>query len=111
LTYPYGIESQSLARFASPLATDSNILLPIVQKIIQEQVSGGKSASQSTVNIAVQDASGGGKNVNDEISLAAQIIAKQAPGIPARNIESIIIQMAPEPEPEEDNADEGDDEN
>jgi hypothetical protein len=46
------------------------------------------------VNIAVQDAAGGGKNVNDEIALAAQIIAKQSPGIPLRNIESIIIQMA-----------------
>jgi hypothetical protein len=46
------------------------------------------------VNIAVQEASGGGKNVNDEIALAAQIIAKQSPGIPVRNIVSIIIQMA-----------------
>jgi hypothetical protein len=93
LTFPYGIESQSLARFASLLAADSSILLPIVQKILQEQAS-GKSTPQSIVNIAVQDASGGGKNVNDEIALAAQIIAKQSPGIPARNIESIIIQMA-----------------
>jgi hypothetical protein len=93
LTYPYGIESQSLARFASLLSSDSGILLSIVQKIIQEQAS-GSSPSQSIVNIAVQDATGGGKNVNDEIALAAQIIAKQVPNIPVRNIESIIIQMA-----------------
>jgi hypothetical protein len=93
LTYPYGIESLSLARFASLLSSDTSILLSIVQKIIQEQAS-GSSPSQSIVNIAVQDATGGGKNVNDEITLAAQIIAKQAPNIPLRNIESIIIQMA-----------------
>ena len=93
LAYPYGIESQSLARFASLLSSDSSILLPIVQKILQEQMS-GKSPIQSIVNIAVQDATGGGRNVNDEIALAAQIIAKQSPGIPVRNIESIIIQMA-----------------
>jgi hypothetical protein len=92
LTYPYGVESQSLARFASLLANDSRVLLSIVQKILQEQAS-GKNTSQSIVNIAVQDAAGGGSNVNDEIALAAQIIAKQAPGIPIRNIESIIIQM------------------
>ena len=92
-TYPYGIVSQSLARFASLLANDSSMLLPIVQKIIQEEAS-GRNTSQSIVNIAVQDASGGGKNVNDEIALAAQIIAKQSPGIPVENIESIIIQMA-----------------
>jgi hypothetical protein len=91
--YPYGIVSQSLAKFASVLSTDSRILLPTVQKIIQEKAT-GKSISQSLVNIAVQEASGGGKNVNDEIALAAQIIAKQSPGIPVRNIESIIIQMA-----------------
>jgi hypothetical protein len=36
LTYPYGIESQLLARFASLIANDSSILLPIVQKILQE---------------------------------------------------------------------------
>jgi hypothetical protein len=84
LTYPYGTESQSLARFASLLSSDSSILLPIVQKILQEHAS-GKSILQSIVNIAVQDASGGGRNVNDEISLAAQIIAKQSPGIPVRN--------------------------
>ena len=77
MTYPYGIESQSLARFASLLSSDSSILLPIVQKVIQEQA-GGKSAPQSIVDIAVQDASGGGKNVNDKIALAAQIIAKQS---------------------------------
>jgi hypothetical protein len=93
LTYPYGIESQSFARFASLLSSDSSILLPIVQKILQEQAS-GKSPIQSIVNIAVQDATGGGRNVNDEIALAAQIIAKQSPGTPVRNIESIIIQMA-----------------
>jgi hypothetical protein len=93
LTYPYGIESQSLATFASLLSSDSSLLLSIVQRIIQEQAS-GSSPSKSIVNIAVQDASGGGKNLNDEIALAAQIIAKQAPGIPVRNIESIIIQMA-----------------
>jgi hypothetical protein len=93
LTYPYGIESQSLARFASLLSSDSSILLQIVQKILQEQAS-GKSSSQAIVDIAVQDASGGGRNVNDEIALAAQIIAKQSPGIPVRNIESIIIQIA-----------------
>jgi hypothetical protein len=92
LTYPYGVESQSLARFASLLANDSRVLLSIVQKILQEQAS-GKNTSQSIVNIAVQDAAGGGSNVNDEIAFAAQIIAKQAPGIPIRNIESIIIQM------------------
>jgi hypothetical protein len=93
LTYPYGIESQSLARFGSLLSSDSSILIPIVQKIFQEQAS-GKNPIQSIVNIAVQDATGGGRNVNDEIALAAQIIAKQSPGIPVRNIESIIIQMA-----------------
>jgi hypothetical protein len=92
-TYPYGIVSQSLARFASVLSTDNSILIPTVQKIIQELTS-GKSIPQSIVNIAVQDASGGGRNVNDEIALAAQIIAKQSPGLPVRNIESIIIQMA-----------------
>jgi hypothetical protein len=92
-TYPYGIVSQSLARFARVLSTDNSILLPTVQKIIQE-ITTGKSIPQSIVNIAVQDASGGGKNVNDEIALAAQIIAKQSPGIPVLNIESIIIQMA-----------------
>jgi hypothetical protein len=93
LSYPYGIESQSLARFASLLSSDSSKLLPIVQKILQEQAS-GNSPTQSIVNIAVQDATGGGRNVNDEIALAAQIIAKQSPGTPVRNIESIIIQMA-----------------
>jgi hypothetical protein len=93
LTYPYGIESQSLARFASLLSSDTSLLLSIVQKIVQEQAS-GSSPSQSLVNIAVQDATGGGKNVNEEIALAAQIIAKQASDIPLRNIESIIIQMA-----------------
>jgi hypothetical protein len=92
-TYPYGIVSQSLARFARALSTDNSILLPTVQKIIQE-ITMGKSIPQSIVNIAVQDASGGGRNVNDEIALAAQIIAKQFPGLPVRNIESIIIQMA-----------------
>jgi hypothetical protein len=92
-TYPYGIVSQSLARFARALSTDNSILLPTVQKIIQE-ITMGKSIPQSIVNIAVQDASGGGKNVNDEIALAAQIISKQSQGIPVRNIESIIIQMA-----------------
>jgi hypothetical protein len=46
------------------------------------------------VNIAVQEATGGGRNVNDDITLAAQIIAKQSPGTPVQNIESIIIQMA-----------------
>jgi hypothetical protein len=69
------------------------VLLQIVQKILQEQA-GGKSPSQSIVNIAVQNATGGGRNVNDEIALAAQIIAKESPGIPVRSIESIIIQMA-----------------
>jgi hypothetical protein len=93
LTYPYGTESQSLARFAGLLSSDSSILLQIVQKILQEQAS-GKSPSQSIMNIAVQDATGGGRNVNDEIALAAQIIAKQSPGVPVRNIESIIIQIA-----------------
>jgi hypothetical protein len=92
-TYPYGIVSQSLARFARVLSTDNSILLPTVQKIIQE-ITTGKSIPQSIANIAVQEASGGGKNVNDEIALAAQIIAKQSPGIPVLNIESIIIQMA-----------------
>ncbi len=76
-TYPYGIVSQSLARFASVLSTDSSYVLPTVQKIIQDRAT-GKSISQSIVNIAVQEASGGGKNVNDEIALAAQIIAKQS---------------------------------
>jgi hypothetical protein len=46
------------------------------------------------VDTAVQQASGGGKNVNDLIRQAAQIIAKQAGGVPLQNIESIIIQMA-----------------
>ncbi|MDW0282629.1 MAG: hypothetical protein QN720_09010, partial [Nitrososphaeraceae archaeon] len=32
--------------------------------------------------------------MDDEIALAAQIIAKQSPGIPLRNIESIIIQTS-----------------
>jgi hypothetical protein len=91
-SYPYGIVSQSLARFAHALSTNNSVLLLTVQKIIQELTT-GKSIPQSIVNIAVQDASGGGKNVNDEISLAAQIIAKQSPGLPLRNIESIIIQM------------------
>lgn len=61
-TYPYGVESQALARFASLLAADGRILVPIVQKILQEQAS-GQSTSRSIVNIAVQDATGGGKNV------------------------------------------------
>ena len=34
LTYPYGIESQSLARFATLLSSNSSILIPTVQKII-----------------------------------------------------------------------------
>jgi hypothetical protein len=46
------------------------------------------------VDTAVQEASGGGKNVNDLIRQAAQIISKQASGVPLQNIESIIIQMA-----------------
>ena len=32
--------------------------------------------------------------MDDEIALAAQIISKQSPGIPLRNIESIIIQTS-----------------
>ena len=51
-TYPYGIISQSLARFASLLSTDNTILIPAVQKITQEQAS-GKNVLQSIVNIAV----------------------------------------------------------
>lgn len=92
-TYPYGVVSQSLAGFANQLAADSTILLPTVEKIIQEKAR-GKSIPQSIVNIAIQQATGGGKNVNDQITLAAQIIAKQFPGIPVQAIESIIIQMA-----------------
>jgi hypothetical protein len=88
--YPYGTVSQSLAGLANQLSADSTILLPTVQKIIQGKI-GGQSILQSIVNIAVQEASGGGKNVNDEIALAAQIIAKQSPNIPLRNIEAIII--------------------
>jgi hypothetical protein len=63
LTYPYGIESQSLARFANLLSSDNSLLLSLVQKIVQEQAR-GSSPSKSIVNIAVQDATGGGKNVN-----------------------------------------------
>jgi hypothetical protein len=93
-TYPFGTVSQSLATFASQSASDSTTLIPTIQKTIQERKSTGKSASQSVVDTAVQEAVGGGKNVNDLIRQAAQIVAKQAPGVPLEKIESIIIQIA-----------------
>ena len=92
-TYPYGVVSQSLAGLAKLLATNSNILLPVIQSISQEK-SEGKSISQSIVDIAIQQASGGGKNVNEVLRQAAEIISKQAPGVPLDNIKSILIQMA-----------------
>ena len=92
-TYPYGVVSQSLAGLAKLLATNSNVLLPVIQSISQEK-SDGKSISESIVDIAIQQASGGGKNVNEVLRQAAEIISKQAPGVPLDNIKSILIQMA-----------------
>jgi hypothetical protein len=60
---------------------DSNVLLPVIQSITQEK-SEGKSISESIVDIAIQQASGGGKNVNEVLRQAAEIISKQAPGVP-----------------------------
>jgi hypothetical protein len=92
-TYPYGTVSQSLATFANQTSADSTTLIPTIQKAIQEK-SSGKSVSQSVVDTAVQEDTGGGKNVNDLIRQAAQIISRQAPGVPLEKIESIIIQIA-----------------
>jgi hypothetical protein len=92
-TYPYGVVSQSLAGLAKLLTTDSNILLPVIQSISQEKLD-GKSISQSIVDIATQQASGGGKNVIEVLREAAVIISKQVPNVPLDNIESILIQMA-----------------
>jgi hypothetical protein len=75
-TYPFGTVSQSLATFANQSSADSTTLVPTIQKTIQEKKSSGKDISQSVVDTAVQEASGGGKNVNDLIRQAAQIISK-----------------------------------
>ena len=93
-TYPFGTVSQSLASFANQSSSDSTTLQPTIQKTIQEKKSSGKDITQSVVNTAVQEATGGGKNVNDLIRQAAQIVSRQAPGVPLEKIESIIIQIA-----------------
>jgi hypothetical protein len=93
-TYPFGTVSQSLATFANQSSADSTTLIPTIQKTIQEKKSSGKDITQSVVDTAVQEATGGGKNVNDLIRQAAQIISRQAPGVPLEKIESIIIQIA-----------------
>jgi hypothetical protein len=84
----------SSSTFANKTSSDSTTLIPTIQKTIQAKKSSGKDVTQSVVDTAVQEASGGGKNVNDLIRQAAQIVSKQAPGVPLQNIESIIIQMA-----------------
>ena len=53
----------------------------------------GLNISQTLSNVAVQQASGGSKNVNQVIRHAAQIIANRA-GVPVEKVEAVIIQLA-----------------
>jgi hypothetical protein len=63
-------------------------------KLIQDKAStGNNNIIQSLSNIAIQEASGGSKSVNQVIRHAAQILANRA-GIPVEKVEAVIIQIA-----------------
>jgi hypothetical protein len=70
-------------------------VVQIVQQTVQEKASGGgsKNITQTLSNTAVQQASGGSKNVNLVIRQAAQILANRA-GVSVEKVEAVIIQMA-----------------
>jgi hypothetical protein len=86
--YPFGTISQSLAHFASQVASDNSNVVQIVQQTVQEKASSSgssKNITQTLSNTAVQQASGGSKNVNQVIRQAAQILANRA-GIPVERL-------------------------
>src|SRR5918992_363205 len=67
-----------------------------VKQTIQEKTSSGgssKNITQTLSNTAVQQASGGSKDVNQLIRQAAQILANRA-GVPVEKVETVIIQIA-----------------
>jgi hypothetical protein len=69
-------------------------VVQIAQQAIQEKTSeGGSTITQTLSNTAVQEASGGSKNVNQVIRHAAQILANRA-GVPVEKVEAVIIQIA-----------------
>src|SRR5215212_5916256 len=93
-TYPFGTESQSLAHFATQLASGSTSVMQIAQQIIQEKSSTGKDVSGSVVTKAVQTATGANSNnINQVIRQAAQTLANAA-GVPVEYVEAVIIQIA-----------------
>jgi uncharacterized membrane protein YgcG len=59
----------------------------------RKEISGSNNLIQSLSNAAVQEASGGSKNVNQVIRQAAQILANRE-GIPVEKVEAVIIQIA-----------------
>jgi hypothetical protein len=62
--YPFGTVSQSLAHFASQVASDNSNVVQIVQQTVQEKASSSgssKNITQTLSNTAVQQASGGSK--------------------------------------------------
>jgi hypothetical protein len=62
--YPFGTISQSLAHFASQVASDNSNVVQIVQQTVQEKASSSgssKNITQTLSNTAVQQASGGSK--------------------------------------------------
>jgi uncharacterized protein YyaL (SSP411 family) len=68
--YPFGTVSQSLAHFAQQVASGNSNVVQIVQETVQEKASswgGSKIITQTLSNTAVQQASGGSKNVNQVI--------------------------------------------
>jgi hypothetical protein len=93
-TYPFGTLSQVLSYFAQQVASGYSNVVQIVQQTIQEKASSiSNNITQSLSNVAVQQASGGSKNVNLVIRNAAQILANRA-GVPVEKVEAIIIQIA-----------------
>jgi hypothetical protein len=84
-----------LSHFAKQVAAGNSNVVQVVQQTIQEKASsvGTKNISQTLSNVAVQQASGGSKNVNQVIRHAAQIIANRA-GVPVEKVEAVIIQLA-----------------
>ena len=92
--YPFGPLSQVLSHFAQQIASGNSNVVQIVQQTIQEKASSiSNNITQSLSNVAVQQASGGPKNVNLVIRQAAQILANRA-GVPVEKVEAVIIQIA-----------------
>jgi hypothetical protein len=91
-TFPHGLVSQSLSQLVQQIANNTSNISPIIQQISLHK-SSTKDISQAIVNSALQISNGGLSNISQQISLTAQLIAKQTGAHPAK-IGSILKQLS-----------------